>query len=65
MSMAATITRSSRLLGHPAPDRIVAAGEVPGVVGVQALDAVRVPPTPPAGAAPSQSAGTAASRSAA
>ena len=28
------------LLGDPAPDRVVTAGEVPGVVGVQALDAL-------------------------
>ena len=38
-STAATFTLSgaARAIGHPAPDRVVAAGEEPGVVGVQAL----------------------------
>ena len=35
--------------GDPAADRVVAAGEIPGVVRVEALDPARVPPTPPCG----------------
>ena len=43
---------SPQLIGDPATDGIVTAGEMPGVVGVQALMAGRVPPTPPAGGGP-------------
>ena len=45
------------LLGDPDPDRIDAAGQVEGVVGVQALHAARrVPPTPPSSRASCRSA---------
>ena len=48
MSIAAPSRSVGRLVAagagrHPPPDRVVATGQVPGVVGVEALDARRVP----------------------
>src|SRR5579884_9998 len=54
-SMAATVsvTRSlGEASGHPAPHRIVSPGEVPGVVGVKALDAPAGSAHPSGGAGP-------------
>ena len=49
--------RCGQAVRHPSPYRVVAAGQIPGVMGVQALDAPRVPPTPPDGRGPVQSGG--------
>ena len=58
--------RTSRQLGgDPAPDRVVAAGQVPGVVGVQALDALARAADATRGRGPRRSDGSSASRSAA
>ncbi len=50
-STAATLT-IGKLPGHPAAHRVVATGEEPGVVSVQALDAAPGPPDPAARARP-------------
>ena len=57
--------RRLEVLGHPAADRVVAAGEVPGVVGVEALHARCGCRRPRRGRGPASVDGIAASRSAA